>query len=284
MADLTTLGSLLDFVRGPGYVLDFSDRDFAQFFALEVGIDINDPRYADFGSSKGKRLRRFLQLADDRTATKAVKALWDSRTALLGDGQKDPVANADAKFRGIIGKLGGRDAPNEPLKPKEPPKQDPGVRERLKDEVLKIANLAPQPRGYAFEKFLYGLLELNGLNPRGSFRNRGEQIDGSFTLANCDYLLEAKWQAARTGAGELHSFEGKLNEKAKWARGLFISYVGFTEDGLIAFGRAKRTLCMDGFDLYEMLNRGLRLDQVLAAKSRRAAETGLPFCAVRDLF
>src|SRR4051794_1122968 len=114
MADLATLSSLVDFVRGPGYVLDFSDRDFAQFFALEVGTDINDPKYADFGGSKGKRLRRFLQLADDRTAHKAVKALWDSRKTLLGDGQKDPVANADAKFRGLLGKLGGREEPKQP--------------------------------------------------------------------------------------------------------------------------------------------------------------------------
>lgn len=284
IADLTTLAALLDFVRGPGYVLNFSDRDFAQFFALEVGIDINDQKYADFGSSKGKRLRRFLQLADDRTAAKAVKALWENRKGLLPEGTKDPVANADAKFRGILAKLGACVPDKAPQNSQQGSTQDPGMRDRLKDEILKIANLPPQPRGYAFEKFLYGLLELNGLDPRRSFRNRGEQIDGSFTLANCDYLLEAKWQAAKTGAGELHSFEGKLNEKAKWARGLFISYVGFTDDGLIAFGRGKRTLCMDGFDLYEMLNRGLRLDQVLAAKSRRAAETGLPFCAVRDLF
>lgn len=167
---------------------------------------------------------------------------------------------------------------------KVPLKQNTALQDRLKKQVMELSALAPQPRGYAFEKFLNGLLELNGLDPKGSFRIRGEQIDGSFNLANSTYLLEAKWKAMATGASDLFAFEGKLGEKAAWVRGLFVSYVGFTDDGLHAFGRGKRTLCMDGSDLYEMLQRNLRLDQVLEAKSRRAAETGLTFVRVRDLF
>jgi hypothetical protein len=71
---------------------------------------------------------------------------------------------------------------------------------------------------------------------------------------------------------------------AAWARGLFISNSGFTADGLLAFGRGKRVICMDGLDLSETFNRELPLDQVLARKARRAAETGLPFERVRYLF
>ena len=41
---------------------------------------------------------------------------------------------------------------------------------------------------------------------------------------------------------------------------------------------------MDGLDLFDALNRGLPLDQVLTRKARRAAETGQPFERVRDLF
>jgi hypothetical protein len=128
------------------------------------------------------------------------------------------------------------------------------------------------------------MFELNGLDPRGSINNRGEQLDGSFTLVSSTYLLEAKWHALKIGAAELHSFEGKLGEKAAWVRRLFVSYTGFTQDGLHAFGRGKRTLCMDGLDLWDMIDRDLRLDQVLDAKARRAAESGLTFAQVRDLF
>jgi hypothetical protein len=65
---------------------------------------------------------------------------------------------------------------------------------------------------------------------------------------------------------------------------LFISNSGFTEDGLIAFGRGKRVICMDGYDLYECLNREIPINHVLERKARRAAETGFPFARVRDLF
>lgn len=38
---------------------------------------------------------------------------------------------------------------------------------------------------------------------------------------------------------------------------------GFSSDGLQAFGKGKRTLCMDGFDLPEILRRRLSVIDVL---------------------
>ena len=55
-------------------------------------------------------------------------------------------------------------------------------------------------------------------------------------------------------------------------------------DGLIAFGRSKRVICMDGHDLSEALRREIPLNHVLERKVRRAAETGLPFTPVGSLF
>jgi hypothetical protein len=95
---------------------------------------------------------------------------------------------------------------------------------------------------------------------------------------------EAKWQSAPTGAADLHAFQGKLEQKAAWARGLFVSNSGFTEDGSVAFGRGKRVVCMDGLDLYDMLDGELPLNVALDRKVRRAAETGQPFERIRDLF
>ncbi|WP_278647456.1 restriction endonuclease [Burkholderia lata] len=98
------------------------------------------------------------------------------------------------------------------------------------------------------------------------------------------HLLEAKWQIQSIGAAELHTFHGKIEQKAAWTRGLFVSNSGFTDDGLLAFGRGKRVLCMDGLDLYKMLDRETPLTQVLERKVRRAAETGSTFVRVRELF
>ena len=60
MANIRTVDQeILDDVfsmRGK-YVLDFSNRTFASFFADKLNIDINDPRYEQSGTSKVNRLR-----------------------------------------------------------------------------------------------------------------------------------------------------------------------------------------------------------------------------------
>jgi len=211
--------------------------------------------------------------------------LWEVREALLlRAGNDDPVQNAEARYLAVINRLGG--SPDAAHGPQEAPRPafDQLRIATLRDDIVKLSTLAPQARGYAFETFLKSLFEVYGLNPREAFRIRGEQIDGSFVLANETYLLEAKWESVLTGVADLHIFHGKLEQKAAWARGLFLSHAGFSEDGLSAWGRGKRVVCMDGFDLYEMLQRSLPLDHVLDRKIRRAAETGMAFVRVRELF
>ncbi|RZJ44229.1 MAG: DUF3644 domain-containing protein [Brevundimonas sp.] len=282
--DLSVVAELMDFIRGTGYVLDFSDKSFAEFFAAELDVDIDDSRYADMGGSKGKRLRRFLQLVDDKNAARALSALWDHRCDfILATGRVDPVPNAEARYLALVNKLGGGPAANTA---QEAPKPAFNLERlaTLRADLMQLRSLAPQQRGYAFERFLGSLFAAYALAPREPFRNRGEQIDGSFSIANDTYLLEAKWQSDPIGMADLHVFEGKLLQKAAWARGLFVSYSGFTEDGLFAFGRGKRTICMDGLDIYDMLERQIPFDHVIDRKARRAVETGSPFNRVRDIF
>lgn len=273
------------FEMGGGYVLNFSDRTFGRFFAEELNIDIDDPAYSVNGTSKGKRLRCFLQSVDRPTVIRTLKALWEYREALRQRaGEPEKIANAEGRFLALINRLQGI---NEDLvKPASPAKMafDTPRLIQLQSELLVLSNLAPQSRGFAFEDFLRQLFDAYGLKARDGFRLRGEQIDGSFVLSSEVYLLEAKWQSAMCGVADLHVFHGKIEQKAAWTRGLFISNSGFTEEGLSAFGRGKRVICMDGFDLYETLNRQLPLNDVLDRKVRHAAETGLPFVRVRDLY
>src|SRR3546814_14552421 len=69
-----------DLDMGGGYVLNFSDRTFAQFFAEELNIDIDDPVYARNGGSKAKRLRCFLQTVDKATVVRSLNSLWEYRS------------------------------------------------------------------------------------------------------------------------------------------------------------------------------------------------------------
>lgn len=279
---------LLDdlFAMGDGYVLDFSNRTFAEFFEDDLGVNIDDPRYDADGTSKAKRLRYFLRTAARPTVVRTLLALWEYREAdRRRNGVEETILNAEEEFYRLIERLGE----------KRPTSSKPSVSaaavvvpnqalvSKLGAKLIEVSQMEPQERGYAFERFLKELFDAYGLGARASFRLRGEQIDGSFVLNGETYLLEAKWTDAQVDGRTLHAFNALVEEKAAWSRGLFVSNCGFTEGGLFAFGRAKRVVCMDGLDLYDMLDGGLEFTDVLSKKVRRAAETGLPFVRVRDL-
>ncbi len=194
------IDDLVDFVRGPGFVLDFSDTSFSDFFASELKVNIDDPKYAANGSSKGKRLRCFLQSCDDGTAVRALTALWGHRGEYLArSGSNDPVVNAESRYRELINRLSGGAAPQRPT-PHPEPAVDRQTIAKIKVELIQVSSLAPHARGYAFEAFLKRLFDAFGLAAQEPFRLRGEQIDGSFQLANEIYLLEAKWQGQRSAS------------------------------------------------------------------------------------
>lgn len=113
----------------------------------------------------------------------------------------------------------------------------------LKLELMNLTSNEPdaQRRGYRFESFLNQLFAAHSMAPRKPFRNKGEQIDGSFVHRNDTFLLEAKWQAKDIAVRELYHFASKVETKAAWGRGLFISQSGFTDDGLVAFRQGKPT-------------------------------------------
>ena len=80
-AELRTVESVLD--MGGGYVLDFGNRTFADFFQ-EHSIDIYDPRYEEMGTSKANCPRCFLRLTAPPRIGQILAALLDYRQS--GDG------------------------------------------------------------------------------------------------------------------------------------------------------------------------------------------------------
>ncbi|TDU24190.1 uncharacterized protein DUF3644 [Panacagrimonas perspica] len=282
MLDMMLLDEL--FEMGGGYVLNFSDRTMSSFFASELNIDIDDPIYRKDGTSKAKRLRCFLQTVDAQEAVRVLRALWEYRQAIRAQNAvEEKVVNAEGRYLELIGRLLGKPAT---VVVSPPPKAGPD-RTRLatlRDKLIALAHIPPHPRGTAFEGFLKDLFDAHGLKPRAAFRLVGEQIDGSFDLDNETYLLEAKWHNERIGVEQLHTFHGKVEQKAAWSRGLFVSHSGFTAEGLQAFGRGKKIICMDGLDMWTILEREIPLHEALERKIRRAAETGSPYIAIAELF
>ena len=73
-----------------GYVCNFNDRRFAEFFE-DFDVDIGDPRYCEDGTSKAKRLRRFLRSEDADLAGRVLKALLEYRQGSI----PEPVREKD---------------------------------------------------------------------------------------------------------------------------------------------------------------------------------------------
>ncbi|EMM6471999.1 restriction endonuclease [Enterobacter ludwigii] len=269
----------LVFESDPGWILDFSNRTLSAFFDEELNIDIDDERYQEEGTSKAKRVRCLLKKVDRETALRVLNALWKHKT----ESMPELAEQSRNDWLALISRLENTDADTATgVKPVQSWRGTDWL--SLIADMNEMKTLAPHPRGFRFESWLAELFSTFKLAPRSSFRNTGEQIDGSFRLNDEFYLMEAKWHQNRTPAADLHVFEGKLSTKATWTRGVFISWMGFTDEGLTAFGKGKRVICVSGYDLYHSLNQRIALPDLLDAKLRHAAETGEPYAQFDRLY
>jgi len=83
--DKLKLEKLLE--MGGGFVLDFSDNTFHEFFIGVVDIDIYNDKYTTYGTSKGKRLRAFWQLERDKVVGQVLSEMiehWRTLKLLAG--------------------------------------------------------------------------------------------------------------------------------------------------------------------------------------------------------
>ena len=146
----------------------------------------------------------------------------------------------------------------------------------LKNDFIKISQLQPKPRGFAFEKFLRELFEAYNFNPKPSFRIQGEQIDGSIEFDHEFYLLEAKWQNEPIIEADILVLDGRVQGHSTIGRGIFITAGCFSQDGITAYQKLRPSslVGIDGQDLYFVLDKLLPLDEILRFKIRRLVETG----------
>lgn len=151
----------------------------------------------------------------------------------------------------------------------------------LRNEFNKIAvNTNLQKRGYDLEVFLIKLFALFELDPKGSFKNKGEQIDGAFTFDGTDYLLEAKWKN-QVDRNDLASFSLKVDTKLKTSVGLLVTMEGLTPYAISDNFRS--IIIMDSLDLLAVLDGRVSLPDLLYKKRRIAVETGDIYVSYRDL-
>lgn len=99
--DIRLIDDLFD--MGGGYVLDFSNRTFSEFFNEELGVDIDEPRFEIDGTSKAKRLRFYLRNSRSVEVVKALLALWEYKEIIrCRSGEKEKLLNHKSEFFHLI--------------------------------------------------------------------------------------------------------------------------------------------------------------------------------------
>ncbi|WP_324755155.1 abortive infection family protein [Roseovarius sp. Pro17] len=85
-----------------GYVLDFSDRTFDDFFFETVNIDASAQShlFSGRGTSKAKRLRSFIENAQPYLVVKVLRELWEHREARVA-GYTSDVPDINEKTQGL---------------------------------------------------------------------------------------------------------------------------------------------------------------------------------------
>src|SRR5262249_6486 len=95
------------FEMGSGYVLDFSNRTFYEFFEDEFGITIYEERSRARGTSKGNRLRAFIDAEDGSMVGKVLRRLWEHRS----ETQPALPAETEARFFSLVERIEASSAP-----------------------------------------------------------------------------------------------------------------------------------------------------------------------------
>lgn len=256
-----------------GYVLDFTNYAYQRFVADTINIDVYK-KYHDL--SKAKILRAIMDDCDNVTVGKLLLGLMQYMQAReLVTGEKKEIFQkcTEIGYRLIGKKVSAKTVDTVPESQK--------IEFDFKKYLNELKDLAdyhdnPQARGYQFERYLNRLFKDCALEPRESFRIKGEQIDGSFVLRNDIYLLEAKWTNKPTEKSDLVVFNEKVSSKSGFTRGLFISFAGYSSDAVETFcnGRKVNIVLMTVQELAVALTRKMDISIVIWNKVRALAEEG----------
>jgi len=238
LSETQTISELADFLYPflPGKPHPFADQSIS--FA-GIAIDLGLERFWT-GGSKRPAIAALLEGTLSQARSKFCPLMIQIVTrGLKYRGKSNPITKEEIEqLNELIKKLGFKIPElwdSEFLRglPSTKPEKDKVATAKMKtlkntlplllNDLLNLEKLAPQKRGYAFEKFLTTLFNAFGMQARSPFRLVGEQIDGSIEFQGNTYLIEAKWQNALVGNTELLTLHSKVGGKATWSRGIFIS-------------------------------------------------------------
>jgi hypothetical protein len=95
---------------GSGYVLDYSDATYGEFFNRHR-TDIHSVKYQTYGTSKAKKMRAFWESEPDALVGKVLSEMLDSYEADCDLNNRQADLHLLEKSRGIVARLCGKSQP-----------------------------------------------------------------------------------------------------------------------------------------------------------------------------
>ncbi|WP_233573937.1 restriction endonuclease [Amycolatopsis panacis] len=153
------------------------------------------------------------------------------------------------------------------------------------DQLRQLRACTPQSRGQRFNNLIAELLQCWGVQATANVRAAGE-IDVAFAIDGVRFVLEAKWEKARTDTGRIAKLEKRVRQRLSGTYGVFLSMSGYSQEALadIAHGDRLEVLLLDAGHWEAMLG-GLVPPQELVNLVRdRASFQGAPYTPLAQLF
>jgi len=159
------------FGMGSGYVLNFSNRTFQDFFSESIGIEIYEERFQKNGPSKANHLRAFWEIGSDALVAKAMQEMldhWRASNTLRGYEPTEIEKNLAVECHKAVYRLQA----NAPVENLEAIKGDPADRSfsalsaSIRESISKNKPEAALDRLHTYmTKFLRALCDKHGLVP-----------------------------------------------------------------------------------------------------------------------
>jgi hypothetical protein len=283
---------------GGGYVLDFSNRTFREFFIENLGLNIFHTKYDYASGSKANRLRAFWNIEENVSVGKTILGLLEHWKWLKESNNQTITLSEDNLYLECL-KIAERLIQNKPgvsqiqleIELRKKKEQEASKEHQLNLLLQMFEVLAkstdPQKRGFLLQDLLNRLFVLNEIPIIKSFQRNdgGEQIDGAFSLLGWHYLVECKWTKKLADIKELDSLLGKVNRSGRQSMGFFLSIEGWSENVplLLKQNPEKCIILMEGYDLRCVLSRMVELETLLREKIAKLNLEAEPFYSVVSL-
>ncbi|MFV2104847.1 restriction endonuclease, partial [Micromonospora sp. LOL_024] len=101
------------------------------------------------------------------------------------------------------------------------------------------SGLTRQARGQRLNEMIAELLTTFGLRAKSDQRSVGE-LDVVFNHAGRRYILEAKWEQAKTGTGPIAKLQRRVEQRMAGVTGVFLAIKGFTDEAIDEVDKGRR--------------------------------------------